>query len=253
MNRNESFSPLDVSSIEIRLTYPSLDVLVDDTDTVQILIAGDENSAGDLKVSLENGCLQVDQPAKGIAYKITQPIWLQITVRIPRSWEGGIDLSTVSGRLTAQGLRGTDIFLESASGDLLVNHITGTNIKLVTVSGNVDATDTSADICVIRAVSGDVRITDGSASHWKLTAVSGDITIDMSNPFEKLGASSVSGNVRVTVPMSDVDAYIRSVTGRIRTRDISITENAPKVSLTTVSGDLDIRSINAVNITPADY
>ncbi|MDO5436293.1 MAG: DUF4097 family beta strand repeat-containing protein [Clostridia bacterium] len=242
MNRTETFSPLDVTELSVHLSWPTLDVFSDDTDEIQILIAGDDNSAEDLKVVLENGRLSVDQPTRGFSYRINQPIWMQIVIRLPRSWKGEFDLSTVSGSLTARGLSGSDIALESASGDIKAEDLTGLTVKLVTVSGDAEAVNIDCDTCIIRSVSGDMNVIEGTAGQWRLTDVSGNITLDMSGSFDKLAASSVSGNVRVDVPATQVDAYIRSVTGRIRTRDISITENAPAIRLSTVSGDLDIRS-----------
>lgn len=241
MNRNEQFAPLEVTRLDIHLTWPDLEVFTDDTNAIQVLIAGDENSVNELRVNLKDGALEISQPTKGINYHINQPIWLKITVLLPRDWKGKTETTTVSGNISICSLAGTDISLESASGQIRATDVKGIEIRLISVSGDVNAENLDCETCIVRTVSGDVKINAGGAENWRLTAVSGDININMNSGFGKLAATSVSGDVRVSVPVNSVDAYIRSVSGRIRTNGIAITDGAPNLHLSTVSGDLDIR------------
>lgn len=240
MDRNETFPALNLTGLEVNMAWGSLEVGVTNGSDFQILIAGDDNSCENMRAEIEKGILLIEQPALGLTYKINQPMWLQVSVLIPAQWKGSVDLSTVSGRLSVETLSGSDIKLESVSGNIRAGNICGITVKLVTVSGDIDISGVDCDTCTLRTVSGDLRLNNGAASVWKLAAASGDMTLNMTHPPEKLSGSSVSGNVFISVPLDKVDAHVRSVSGRIRTNRIFITDDAPKVTMSTVSGDLEI-------------
>lgn len=240
MDRNETFPALNLSGLEVNMAWGSLEIGMAAGEDFQILIAGDENSCENMRVEQDKGALLIEQPALGLTYKINRPMWLQVSVLIPASWKGTVDLSTVSGRLSADTVSGSDIRLESVSGSIRVRNVCGIAVKVITVSGDIDVASLDCESCTLRTVSGDIRMNNAAASSWKLTAASGDMTLNLLQPFEKLSGSTVSGNVMITVPLDRVDAHVRSVSGRIRTNRIFITDGAPRISMSTVSGDLDI-------------
>ena len=240
MNRSEAFSPFDVTEVEIHLSWPDLEICTGGTEEIQVLVSGDDISAEDLKICLDSGKLKINQPSRGINYHLTQPGWLRVTLLLPSGWKGSVEGTTVSGELSARDLSGADLSLESASGDIHAMNLSAIQLKLVSVSGDISVDQADSDTFTVRTVSGNVRIRNAGAETWRLTAVSGDIDIGMVTGFGKLNATSVSGTVRVAVPSDRVDAYIRSVSGRIRTNNISISEGAPDMKLSTVSGDLEI-------------
>lgn len=240
MDRNETFPALDLSGLEVNMAWGSLEIGLTNSPDFQILIAGDDNSCGNMRVEQEKDRLLIEQPALGLTYKINQPMWLQVSVLIPSGWKGSVDLSTVSGRLSVDSISGSDIRLESVSGNIRAGSIRGIAVKLITVSGDVDVSSIDCDTCTLRSVSGDFRLNNGAASVWKLTNASGDITLNLIHPMDRISGSTVSGNAFICVPLDRVDAKVRSVSGRIRTDRIFITDDAPRISMSTVSGDLDI-------------
>lgn len=240
MDRNETFHALNLTGLEVNMAWGSLEVGMTGGEDFQVLIAGDDNSCENMRVEIEKDRLLIEQPALGLTYKINQPMWLQVSVLIPAGWKGTVDLSTVSGRLSAETVSGSDIRLESVSGNIRAASVSGITVKLITVSGDIDVSSLDCDTCTLRTVSGDFRLNNGAASVWKLTAASGDMTLNLAEPLEKLSGSSVSGNIFISVPLDKVDAHVRSVSGRIRTNRIFITDGAPKITMSTVSGDLEI-------------
>ena len=240
MDRNELIPALSVDTLEVNLAWGSLDVFITEDDQFRVQIAGDENSCDNVRVEIEKGCLLVEQPALGLTYRINQPMWLQVSIMIPASWKGTVDLSTVSGHLTVEGVSGSDIKLESVSGNIRAGSLRGISVKLVTVSGDIDVTAVDSDTCTLHTVSGNVRLGGGAASVWKLVAASGDMSLALVEPPEKISGSSVSGKVWISVPMDEINAKIRAVCGRIITNRIVLSETGPKVTFSTVSGDLEL-------------
>ena len=240
MDRNELIPALSVDTLEVNLAWGSLDVFITEDDQFRVQIAGDENSCDNVRVEIEKGCLLVEQPALGLTYRINQPMWLQVSIMIPASWKGTVDLSTVSGHLTVEGVSGSDIKLESVSGNIRAGSLRGIAVKLVTVSGDIDVTAVDSDTCTLHTVSGNFRLGGGAASVWKLMAASGDMSLALVEPPEKISGSSVSGKVWISVPMDEINAKIRTVCGRIITNRIVLSETGPKVTFSTVSGDLEL-------------
>lgn len=240
MDRNELFPALSIDTLEVNLAWGSLDVFITEDEQFRVLIAGDDNSCENVRIEAERGCLLVEQPALGLTYRINQPMWLQVSVMIPAAWKGSVDLSTVSGHITVETVSGSDIKLESVSGNIRVGSLRGIAVKLITVSGDIDVSALDSDTCTLHTVSGSFRLYGGAASVWKLIAASGDMSLSMVEPPEKISGSSVSGKVWLSVPTDQISAKIRTVCGRIITNRISLTEDGPKVSFSTVSGDLEL-------------
>ncbi len=60
--------------------------------------------------------------------------------------------------------------------------------------------------------------------------------------FDSLEGSTVSGNIRVTAPISRADASLRAVSGRLYTEGISIAPDAPRIALSSVSANVQLIS-----------
>lgn len=240
MNRNEMFPGLLVSTLTVRLAWASLEIVVDDVEDLQVLISGDDSDVADMKVLCENGRLLVEQPTYGLTYKINMVRWMQVFIRIPAAWKGAVEASTIAGPLKARGLAGTDMSFDTVTGDLRVMGLNCITAALRTVSGSVKAENLSGERLSLRTVSGDVAVSGCGFDAYRLSAVSGAVSMDLTQPFDKLEGTTVSGDVRVYAPMEQIDASLRSVSGRIRTSGVSIQSGAPTASLTSVSGDFEI-------------
>ena len=246
MNRNEAFPAILVNTLSAHLAWASLDVVVEDVDQIQLFISGAENDVKDLRITCQENCLTVEQPNCGINLKsIGAERWLQIMIRLPLSWKGAVDLNTISAPLTVQGLAGTDFTLDTVTGDLTAKGITCMTCALRTVSGTIRAEELFGEKLSLRTVSGDVTATGCSFDTYRINSVSGQADIDMTRPFEKLDGVSVSGDVRVFAPMTCADAALRSVSGRLLTRDISIQHGAPEARMNSVSGNFEINCSTA--------
>ena len=238
MNRNETIQAIGVHTLTVRLAWATLEVYADEVDDFQVLIAGDDDDVEDMRVKESEGTLTVEQPAYGLTHKINMVRWLQITVRVPRSWKGVIDLSTVAGPLKARGLSGTDLSFETVSGDLRVTGINGISTVLHTVTGNLGAAVLRTERVNLRTVSGDVAADGLRVRQFKLNGVNASMTLGFEESFERLEGNTVSGDIHITAPLDTACISFRAVTGKLRTNGVSIQDGAPEVSLTSVSGSL---------------
>lgn len=244
MNRNEAFSPMQVSSLEANLSWASLDVMVEDVEQIQVCISGAEKDVKELRVECQEGALLVEQPAYGIKSLGTEH-WMQIILRVPRTWKGAADLSTISAPLSIRGLTGTDFILHTVSGDLTAAGLRCITAALRSVSGHVKGTDLAGQRLTLRNVSGDSSLNGCAFDDYRTDAVSGDVNLDMAQPFEKLEGLSVTGSIRVNTPVEAVNASVRSVSGKLVTSGVTIQPEAPEMRLSSVSGNLEIKCSTA--------
>ena len=240
MNKILTFSPASVTSMEVHLAWASLEILADDVDELQIMAAGDDNDVNDLKVEEKAGKLTIEQPTYGLTIKLNGERWMQILIRLPRSWKGSVDANTIAGPLRARGVQGTDITFDTVSGDLRAANLSAIALSLRTISGAIQAQGVACDQLGLRTVSGKVALNGVGCMSCRLSGVSADQRVEFSRPFDKLDATTVSGDIDLYAPLTQADIALRAVTGRVLTSGVSIVENAPQVRGTSVSGNLAI-------------
>lgn len=244
MNRNEAFSSMQVSSLTAHLAWASLDVMVEDVEQIQVCISGAEKDVKELRVECLEGTLLVEQPAYGIKTLGTEH-WMQIILRVPREWKGAVDLNTISAPLNIRGLTGTDFTLDTVSGDLNASGLQCITAMLRSVSGLVKADGLSGEHLALRSVSGDITARGCGFDSFRINTVSGEVNLNLVQGFDKLEGISVSGSIRVDAPISAANAALRSVSGRLLTKDVSIQPDAPEVRVSSVSGNLEMNCSTA--------
>src|SRR5438477_4939267 len=172
-------------------------------------------------------------------------------ITVPR--EVRIEAHTVSGDLELLGTRGP-LEAQSVSGDVRLDDVQGP-LRLKTVSGDGIVSDfagqlvantVSGDLTFQRVrlhgseivtVSGEVRI-DGEldkARDHRLKTISGDVDLRLSGGSYDIRFSSMSGDLD-----SELEGEV-SVTGR-RDKHVMIGAAETKVTVKTMSGDLEIRA-----------
>ena len=242
MNRNEAFNAMDIHTLAVHTVWATLEVIADDVDTLQLLVAGDDDHVESLKASVEDGKLSVEQPAYGFTPKISAVRWMQVTIRVPRDWKGAVEAETVSGPLRARGLDGSDLALESISGDIRAMSLRGISTRINTVTGHINATGVRTAKLNLRTISGAIRLEETQAQEIRLNTVSGQVSLELTEPFDRIEGNAVSGDVRISAPIRKAHISFRSVTGPLRTSGVSIVEEAPPVTLASVSGGLYVHT-----------
>ncbi len=244
MNRNEAFSGLNVASVSVRLAWGSVEATVDEVQDIQVLISGSDEDVTGLKISCVNGNLEVEQPNLGLPPRLNSTHWMQLVVRLPKDWKGAAEFIATSGRVSVRGLTGTDLTLGTISGDLAAANLQGITCTLQTVSGQLCASSVHCEQLTMRAVSSPIRMEESSFSQAHVNSVAGDMTLMLTQPFDLLEATSVSGSLYVEAPLESVRVLHRSISGKLRATGVTIHEGGVPVSLNTVSGDLEIIGTN---------
>ncbi len=241
MNRNEFFQALTVTKLSLRLTSATLEVCTDDIDDIHVMISGAKGDVDALRIAESAGTLTLEQPVSALAKSAAAAgSWLQIALRLPRTWKGAIEGRTVTGWMTIRAIAGTDLSLDTVSGLIMATDLDFITVSARSVTGDIKFTGMTCDRCSLFSTSGSLAAMAAQLRTGSASTVTGLITLDLTAPFEELTLNSVTGDLCVDAPITECDALLRSVSGRIRTGGISIEEGAPRLRATTVSSDLDM-------------
>ncbi len=241
MNRNEFFQALTVTKLTLRLTGATLEVCTDDIEDIHVMASGAKVDVDALRIAASAEGLTVEQPVSALAKSAAAADrWLQIAIRLPRSWKGAIDARSVTGWMNIRAVNGTDLALDSVSGMLMLSDLNFLTLSARTVTGDVKLNQVECGKCSLLTTSGEIRAMRTALAIGSASTVTGDAAFELLAPFEELTLSSVTGDLCVDAPVTHCDAVLRSVSGRIRTSGVSIGEGGAKLRATTVSSDLDI-------------
>ena len=240
MNRTESYPSLETHSISMDMVRSTIEVSISETEEIKVLISGDDESVSLLHMQWEDGRLSLAMPIRDRVPNLMAPAWMQIVLRLPSSWKGAMELKSQSGSLSVDGYTGTDLILSTTSGHIRAEHIHCLTSDLRSLSGSLFLNAANCEEVRLSTVSGNL-LGEGLAYHsLHLTTVTGSTVLEFASPFQTLSGNSVSGSTTITVPMQEINAKLKAVTGRLLTRDISIQDQGPEVRFNSVVGNLEI-------------
>ncbi|OQA22553.1 MAG: hypothetical protein BWY60_00200 [Actinobacteria bacterium ADurb.Bin346] len=159
---------------------------------------------------------------------------LYLDVYIPDHYPGKISIETISGDTTVKNFSANDFHHKSISGDMIAREFNAANMLLKSTSGSILLEDSRGKI-------------DASS-------VSGEIAVKLPDFKNDLNLKTVSGAVKVTMPVnSNFDFDIGSISGDIyndfsarisyadgRKFEGSVGNGASKLTVSTTSGDIRI-------------
>lgn len=242
MNRNEFFQALPVTKLLLRLTDAALEIRTDDIEDIHLMVSGANAAQETLRISESAGVLTLEQPLSAMPRAVAASSWIQIIIRLPRTWKGAIEARSLTGWMDLHALTGTDLSLDTISGRIMAIGLDFITLGIRTVTGDVKLNEAHCDRCSLFSASGILTAMRTSLHSGTASSVTGLITLDLVAPFAELTLNTVSGDLCVDAPITECDAVLRSVSGRIRTSGISIVEGTPRLRAATVSGDLDMTS-----------
>ncbi len=241
MNRNEFFQALPVTKLILRLTGAALEICTDDIEDIHVMVSGATTDVEALRIAAAGDALTLEQPVKAMAKSATASnSWMQIAIRLPRSWKGVIEARTVSGWMNIRQVSGADLSVESVSGMLMLSEVSFLTLSARSVTGDVKMNQADCGKCSLFSTSGSLTAMRTALKTCLANTVTGFITLDLTTDFEELTLNSVTGDLCVDAPVTECDAVLRTVSGRIHTSGVSIVEGGRKLRATTVSSDLDL-------------
>jgi len=197
--------------VDVRTDYPRIgntNVSVDYTVTVPAGTAIDLHSvSGTIKVSGVRGAVRMETISGGVTASDTPNVELAKTVSgdvslSGISTDGNLSAGSVSGSITAKGLKARRVELSSVSGDITLSDVNAASVQSKSVSGSFEYSGTIAK-------SGD----------YDVNVHSGTIRFVLNNPSGfYLNADSFSGSIRTDFPVTIGGSATRDADGNDRGR-----------------------------------
>ncbi len=181
-------------------------------------------------------------------------------VYIPKSYEGSLDIKSVSGDVEVEeNLKFDDLTISSTSGDVKMGNVEAKNIKIETISGDIKLQQLENEDLKLKTVSGDILVASAKGNveakttsgqieiekidgNIELSSVSGDIK---SEDFKITGDSKVkttSGNVKMYLNQeSNCEIQTKSVSGNVtlpNKRNVMGQEPYVELNIETISGNI---------------
>lgn len=188
--------------------------------------------SGDVRVTSVNGEVQVQSVSGGVQVGSADRLV------VAKSVSGDVDLSSIASQ--------TELSIGSVSGNVTARGIKGRGLEIQTVSGDLLLDDVTCDRASIRSVSGDVSYTGPFAKggRYEFRMHSGDVLLypTTQTGFD-LRATSYSGEIHSAVPLT-LQPSPTADTGPGRQRDRTVRgtfgDGSAVIDVTTFSGDITI-------------
>ncbi len=243
MNSRNAYPALTITQLTIHLAGALLELYADDTQEIQVMAAGDDHDMKTIQITQEGDSLLIEQSATAYAPAPRVPRWLQVTVRMPNSWKGKVDVRTTSGSVHVRGLCVSDLSVDSLSGAVMLTDVESLSLKVKNGSGGISGNTLYGEECSLFTTTGMLSMDRMAFRDVSLSSVSRGAILSFAQMFSSFRGVSAGGDISLTVPVAECDAILRSASGRMLTDGVSIVAGAPSVRVKTVSGNLSIHRL----------
>lgn len=225
---NFAYSAADIESVQINWVGADIKVIQKDGGTLHVKESDRGlNNSQKMHWSIENGTLVIQYTKSGYRGRIPGHT-KDLTVEVP----AGIDLeiNSVSGDIKLEGSQQYGkVDINSVSGNVEAGSIAASKAELTTISGECKIGSLSMDKIDIKTTSGDIRAGIADCSKADLHTVSGDVELfSFPSGGAEIKYASASGSL-------DAQGY------ESKDKVVTIGAGTCKVTVETVSGDLEIR------------
>lgn len=248
-----------VHSLKVGLVAGRIDIVGHDEPGARLEVHS-VNGSKSLKVTIEEGVLEIDHPQVGwenmldVFSNLSNSVEAEISVMLPR--DVSLKFGTVSASALISGLDLTakpkPARISTVSGEIVLDQVRG-DVELNSVSGDFSASEHEGGVNV-RSVSGDITAS-GSIRKFNFDTVSGDAFLDIAGTPDEVRASTVSGDVsvrlapgvpasyKITTATGDVtldDSQVVGIHGLYQGRYGELSGHYLELKASTVNGDISV-------------
>jgi DUF4097 and DUF4098 domain-containing protein YvlB len=180
-------------------------------------------SGKDLRVSLEDGVLEIDHPQLrwdnfiDVFRSFHGSARADVSILVPR--DIALTLGVVSSSGLVSGLR-SNASISTVNGDLVIDGLVG-DITLNAVNGELAVQNHTGRIAA-HTVNGEITAS-GAISQFTSDGVSGDVFLDITGAPELVRVNAVNGGVTARLEDGNAAEYrINTVSGRIQLDDVQL-------------------------------
>ncbi|MBP3951438.1 DUF4097 family beta strand repeat-containing protein [Halalkalibacter suaedae] len=241
---------------EINLSSTSVDWVFEDGDEnleVELVNPTDKINVNSLKNNQQLK-IEIKEKSRWFSFDFS-PSRTKAIVRVPKSYKGKVEITTVSGDIDFKQLNQvTSMKARTVSGDMEAKKLIVKEDYIVnTTSGDLSIDEIDAKVIKAESVSGEMKI-EQITGKLDLYSVSGDLLIGLAHENKEMKIKTVSGEVDVMIPSANANLTLKTVSGDLRVsqdmknQDIQnkrisgmIGKGDYALQISTTSGDIIIR------------
>jgi DUF4097 and DUF4098 domain-containing protein YvlB len=210
-----------IRRLKVALVRGQVDIVGHDEPTTRVEVHS--VSGKDLRVSFDNGVLEIDHPQLrwdnfiDVFRSFHGTARADVSILVPR--DIALTLGVVSSSGLVSGLR-SDASISTVNGDLLIDGLTG-DITLNAVNGELAIQNHTGRIAA-HTVNGEITAS-GAISQFSSDGVSGDVFLDITGSPELIRVNAVNGSVTARLEEGNSAEYrVNTVNGRIQLDDLQV-------------------------------
>jgi hypothetical protein len=210
-----------VRKLKVALVRGQVDIVGHDEPTTRVEVHS--VSGKDLRVSFDDGVLEIDHPQLrwdnfiDVFRSFHGSARSDVSILVPR--DIALTLGVVSSTGLVSGLR-SDASISTVNGDLVIDGLTG-DITLNAVNGELAVQNHTGRITA-HTVNGEITAS-GAISQFSSDGVSGDVFLDITGSPQLVRVNTVSGGVTARLPEGNPAEYrINTVGGRIQLDGVQV-------------------------------
>jgi hypothetical protein len=207
--------PLEnINNIDITYVADSVRIMYGDGENLVVNEYMNKNDAALFaKVSCENSNIDIVHGSRIEAILLRS----KIEIILPRSYGGGLRVSTVSGRIQCdEEVNLSSLTLKTISAEIDFNYITAGMVRASSTSGSIHFGTATGEVD-LKTISGSIRI-DTIKGQGSFTSTSGGIRANFEELKGNIKAHTISGGIRLNVPDDvAVELDLKSTIGSIHT------------------------------------
>ena len=210
-----------VSKLKVSLIAGKVDIVGHDEPGARVEVHS--VSGKELKISIDDGTLEIDHPQLSwdnfieVFSSFRGTARADVSIMVPRHI--ALTFGVVSASALISGLT-TDATISTVNGDLVVDGLTG-SLQLNGVSGEIAVSNHTGRVSA-RTVSGDITAS-GDLSVFTAESVSGEVFTDVTGVPDEVRISTVSGGVTTRLASGVPAQYkINTVGGKVHLDNVEI-------------------------------
>ncbi|MFP4456722.1 MAG: DUF4097 family beta strand repeat-containing protein [Clostridia bacterium] len=216
-NFNETYNS-QINEIEIDVVSSHIEIMVDDSlSDIKVTYQGN----GEFDVSESKDSLKIEEDFN--KWNLGSVRKGNLVIKLPQ----GVDeiiLSTVSGNIELEDLRGDLLEINNVSGRTILDNVEFEKIEVENISGRIQANN--------------IIFSNGF-----LKNVSAGISVKVNSVWDEFSIETVSGDVDLTLdPKISPNITYSSVSGKLTSRVSSGEKNNCDLEIDTVSGDATVKT-----------
>lgn len=189
---------IDVKLANGKVTFKSWDEKDIKVDA-KVKLYGKMNEATPLQSFMERSQIEVND--EHITFQVpNKRVNAELVFYLPKRTYDHVAVKLLNGNLMVEELDAKDVYAKSTNGNIVFKQINATMLEIQGVNGNIEIREGEVLDSIIETVNGTIS-SRAAVQNYGISLINGDVKLTVGHDtLKKIKASSVNGNVKVSLP-----------------------------------------------------